>query len=111
MRPDKPTFNTESGTKFHVCIFAVVFFFFFSISFGIEVDSPKGTFHVQYFPLCFEVAEEPSWGCETINLCPQDIRFLLFWVDFYIVYFFPHSMIFNISYFVFFLTFPKLHSW
>lgn len=29
MRPDKPTFNTESGTKFHVCIFAVGFFCIF----------------------------------------------------------------------------------
>lgn len=28
MRPDKPTFNTESGTKFHVYIFAVVFFLY-----------------------------------------------------------------------------------
>ena len=24
MRPDKPTFNTESGTKFHVYIFYLV---------------------------------------------------------------------------------------
>lgn len=29
MSPDKPTFNTESGTKFHVCIFAVGFFCIF----------------------------------------------------------------------------------
>lgn len=42
MRPDTSTFNTESGTKLQVWIFAVDFF---PISFGIESDSPKGSFH------------------------------------------------------------------
>lgn len=52
MKPDKLTFNTESGTEFHVYIFAVVFP---PVSFGINSDSPKGSFHVHYFPLCFEI--------------------------------------------------------
>lgn len=110
MRPDRPTFTTESGTEFHVCIFCCGFHPRPPPSIFWNCDwASKGEISHAIFSSLIWGNKELFWGWKAIHLCLHDIGcpfFFLRW-NFYMALFPPSSMIFNIHYFFSSYHFPK----